>query len=84
MLYFAKQPEKGGGTMPRINRGENVSVYFTDENAAPYRMFGKYVSMDDEWVEIIGTAGDYTGKRYFIPRSQIKMIEVVERRREDA
>jgi len=67
----------------RINRGDNVSVHFLDDKSPPYRMFGEYKSMNDEWLEIQGTSGDYIGKRFYIPRNQIKMIEVTSRRRDD-
>ena len=67
--------------MARIRVGTEVSVYFNDDRSAPYRMFGKFVQMDDEWLVIKGTVGDYIGKEYQIPRSQIKMLEVIGRGR---
>lgn len=61
--------------MNEIRVGADVVIYFNDENAAPYRMFGKYLHTNDEAVVIEGTVGDYIGKNYEIPRSNIKMIE---------
>jgi hypothetical protein len=67
--------------MPRnkLNRDDEVAIYFKDENSAPYMMHGKYISQNEEHVLIEGTVGEYIGKDYFIKHENIKMIERIKR-----
>lgn len=67
----------------RLNRNDEIGIFFKDENSAPYRMFGKYQNEDDENIRIIGTVGDQIGREFFVPKREIKLIEVVQRRKED-
>jgi hypothetical protein len=64
-----------GGNMHYISEGDSVVIYFMREDSAPYRLHGTFLSQDDEYVVIEGTVGEYIGRRYWIPKNQIKMIE---------
>ncbi|HEY1249189.1 MAG TPA: hypothetical protein VGE97_09390 [Nitrososphaera sp.] len=61
---------------------DEVEILFNSEDAAPYALFGKYRSQDEEYVRIIGTHGDSTNKEVFVPKRNIKMITVLQRARD--
>lgn len=67
----------------RLRRNDQVCIYFKTEEAAPYKLHGKYLGEDDEQVRIEGTVGDMIGHDLFIPKSEIKLIERIAQREYD-
>ena len=60
-------------------KDDEVAIFFKDENAAPYRMFGKFLGENELNVYIEGTVGEYSGGSYVIPKIEIKMMEITKR-----
>lgn len=58
-----------------LNQNDEVVVYFKNEDDSPYRLFGKFLRENDEYVAIESTVGDGIGNELIIPKAQIKMIE---------
>lgn len=66
-----------------LNRGDQVLIHFTDQSGPPYRMQGTFVSQSDTDILIEGTVGEWIGRDLFIPRDKIKLVERIERVREE-
>lgn len=60
--------------MPRIARDSAIEVEYTRDGET-HRAWGKYIRMDDDFVEI---RDDIHGHRVFYPRQSIVRITVLE------
>lgn len=64
--------------MFRHNDELEIQLLNTDDQP-PYTVFGKFKSMDDEYIRVVGTVGDQIGKTVLVPKTQVKVIYLLKR-----
>jgi ribosome biogenesis SPOUT family RNA methylase Rps3 len=63
-----------------LNRGDTISIEL-QATEPPYRIHGKFVTENEDYVVIEGTVGDHIGRDIFVPRNRITLITRLERHR---